>query len=612
MLGRGGRRVGRVAGYVVPVALGRAFAPLLPVPADPFLPDSVASSAADTPLFLVPLLLLLILGPALALLRRRSRPELARLVELGVPERTGRTALRVGVLVTAVPAAALGWGLGAEFAPPLPAGASTTPAWYDAALVLCLLVVPAVALPLTRDRSEPRPAPPGRHPFAGVAAVLGGLALVGALGLGLAPGADADTVARCAAAGVVLLFGALLARTDLLLHLLARLADRRPPGRIALRALARSPRRATRVVAVGAAGTALVVGTLGTLAGAAAHDRAVHEGPRRPGQVEVLLTTRAAPADVARATAGALPPGIPLVRGTALGDPDALAAAPGPALARPWRVAARPDSPLAGTGQGIEVVDDAAKFALLTGRPWTVGEEAALRAGRLLVLSADHLDGDRAALTRPAGSESSVPGPVVPAVPAELPVDPSAARRAAAFVSSAAARAWGAQPVDYSVLADTLVPDPSPALGRAVTDAVARVTAGPPADAVRVERGPVGPSPALWWAALALALAVLAVPLGPAAVAGADALAADLGRLRRLGLAPRALRRAAHRQAPALALLAVVLGIGGGAAVAAALSWPRGAPMLLPALPLAVFAPAAPVLAYAYAVLTKPLDLKAT
>lgn len=324
---------------------------------------------------------------------------------------------------------------------------------------------------------------------------------------------------------------------------------------------------------------AVAVGVLGTLSSVAALQRDLYVGTRHLGQVEALLYSGSKPQAVERALASALPKGIPIVRGTTLTDRRSLAKATTPALAPGWSIAPRPGSGEEGRMQPIEIVDDARKFEALTGRKWTDRERETLHRGGVLVFSPDYVDGDRVTLAVPLDGEKYDTSRHVTGAALAEPVDDTTRSRAMAYVSSGAVRAWGAETVDYSVIATTGDQAPPAQLDEKLAAALE------PVDLlmsdVRIERGPEGPAPTLWYIMLGLALAALAATLGIVVTASAAELRPDLVRLHRLGIAPRVIRRVVVWQSLAIAVLAALLGLAAGTGLVAARVWPYDAPVVL-------------------------------
>ncbi|MGW6740857.1 hypothetical protein ACWGDX_08945 [Streptomyces sp. NPDC055025] len=532
---------------------------------------------------------------AFTLRMRRIRGEFALLATLGFADRALRTAALSGALAAGLMAVPLGWLLGTALAaaarPLLPALTHREISPYKPLLaeglvtiVLSLAVATVTAVLASRHpagtpararaRTTPRDTARRGSTAAPVLAGLGAvcLALSGAV-------LDRDPAAWCAVAGVVFLSATALTRAAAILRLLARLGDRSFSGRIALRAFARDPRRPVSAVAVGSVTIAVAVGLLGTLSSVAAQERALYVGSRHLGQVEALLYSGSKPAAVEQALASALPQGTPIVRGTTPTDQRSLAKATTPALAPGWSIAPRPGSGDEARIQPIEVVDTGRKFEALTGRKWTGREREALQSGKVLALSPEYLDGDRVGLALPLdGSKYDTSRHVNGAALAE-PVDDTTRSRAAAYVTSATVRGWGAKTVDYSVIATTGDQAPPASLD----DELASVLE--PVDVlmsdVRIERGPEGPAPILWYITLGLAFAALAATLGTVVTTSAAELRPDLVRLHRLGIAPRVIQRVVIWQSLAISLLAVLLGLAAGTGLAAARVWPYDAPVVL-------------------------------
>ncbi|MEU9580998.1 FtsX-like permease family protein [Streptomyces chilikensis] len=532
---------------------------------------------------------------AFTLRMRRIRSEFAHLSALGFSDKALRTSAMWGALQASLVAVPLGWVLGTAISaaarPTLPELTQRDISPYDPLLsdglvtvLLSLLVSVLTAAFATRyptgtpARARTRVTPretARRRPTA--APVLAGL---GALLLALASAIlSGDLAAWSAVAGVAVLSAAVLTQAPRVLRLLAHLGDRSFSGRIALRAFARDPRRPVSAVAVGTVSIAVAVGVLGTLSSIAAQERATYVGSRHLGQVEALLYAGTPPQDVEEALSAALPKGTSIVRGTTVTDQQALTKANTPALAEGWSVAPRPGSGSEGRLQPIQIVNDAQTFEALTGRQWTDGERAALQNGRVLALSPDYLAGDRVTLAVPVGAEKYDTSRKAAGVLVEQAVDDTTRSRAVAYVSASAVRAWGGVPVDYSVIATTGDQAPPAELDGKLAKALEPVNIL--MSDVRIERGPEGPTPTLWYIMLALALAALAATLGIVVASSAAELRPDLVRLHRLGIAPRVIRRVVVWQSLAIAVLAVLLGVAAGTGLVAARVWPFGAPVVL-------------------------------
>ncbi|MGW3661234.1 hypothetical protein ACWD6R_38895 [Streptomyces sp. NPDC005151] len=533
---------------------------------------------------------------AFTLRMRRIRSEFALLSTLGIPDRALRIAAVSGALAASLVAVPLGWILGSAVSiaarPLLPSVTHRDISPYDPLLsdglvtiVLSLVIAtataalasryPAGAPARARTRVTPRETA-RRGPTA--APVLAGL---GAVCLALAGGIlDGDLAAWCAVAGVAFLSAAVLTQATTVLRLLARLVDRSFSGRIALRVFARDPRRPVSAVAVGSVSIAVAVGVLGTLSSVAAQERSTYVGGRHLGQIEAPLYSGSTPHAVERAMASALPEDTPIVRGTTLTDRRGLAHATTPALAQGWSIAPRPGSGQEGRVQPIEIVDDAEKFKALTGRKWTSQERDTLQGGHVLALSPDYINGGQITLAVPLdGDQYDTSRKVSGATAVTEPVDDTTRSRATAYVSSATVRSWGAQPVDYSVIASTKDQAPNAQLDEELAKALEPVNIL--MSDVRIEKGPEGPPPTLWYLMLGLALAALAATLGIVVTASAAELRPDLVRLHRLGIAPRTIRNVVVWQSLAIAILAVVVGLAAGTGLVAARVWPYEAKVVL-------------------------------
>ncbi|MFF9854269.1 FtsX-like permease family protein [Streptomyces litmocidini] len=532
---------------------------------------------------------------AFTLRMRRIRSEFALLSALGFSDKALRASAMSGALQASLVAVPLGWvpgtAISAAVRPTLPNLTHRDISPYDPLLsdglvtvLLSLLVSVITAAFATRyptgtpararTRITPRETARRRPTAAPVLAGLGALLL--ALASAILSG---DLAAWCAVAGVAVLSAAALTQAPRVLRLLARLGDRSLSGRIALRAFARDPRRPVSAVAVGTVSIAVAVGVLGTLSSIAAQERSTYVGSRHLGQVEALLYAGTPPQDVEKALSAILPKGTSIVQGTTVTDQRTLAKANTPALAEGWSVAPRPDSGSEGRLQPIEIVNDAQTFEALTGRQWTNSERAALQSGRVLALSPDYLAGDRVTLAVPAGGEKYDTSRKAAGALVEEPVDDTTRSRAAAYVSASAVRAWGGVPVDYSVIATTGDQAPPAELDGQLAKALEPVNIL--MSDVRIERGPEGPTPTLWYIMLGLALAALAATLGIVVTSSAAELRPDLVRLHRLGIAPRVIRRVVVWQSLAIAVLAVLLGVAAGTGLVAARVWPFGAPVVL-------------------------------
>lgn len=532
---------------------------------------------------------------AFTLRMRRIRGEFALLAALGFSDRALRVSAMSGALQASIVAVPLGWVLGTAISaasrPMLSGLTQRDISPYDPLLsdglvtvLLSLLVSVITAAFATRYptgtparvrtrvtlRETTRRRPTAAPVLAGLGALL--LALASAVRRG-------DLVAWCAVAGVVVLSAAVLTQAPRALRLLAHLGDRSFSGRIALRAFARDPRRPVSAVAVGTVSIAVAVGVLGTLSSVAAQERATYIGSRHPGQVEALLYSGTPPQDVEEALSAVLPKGTSIVRGTTVTDKRSLAKANTPALAEGWSVAPRRGSGSEGQLQPIEIVDDAQTFEALTGRQWTDGERATLQSGRVLVLSPDYLAKGRVTLAVPSGGEKYDTSRIHAAVLVEDPVDDTTRSRAVAYVNASAVRAWGGAPVDYSVIATTGDQAPSAELDKKLAKALEAVNIL--MSDVRIERGPDGPTPILWYIMLGLALAALAATLGIVVTSSAAELRPDLVRLHRLGIAPRVIRRIVVWQSLTIAVLAVLLGSAAGTGLVAARVWPFRTPVVL-------------------------------
>ncbi|WP_411078401.1 FtsX-like permease family protein [Streptomyces sp. cmx-10-25] len=560
---------------------------------------------------------------AFTLRMRRIRSEFALLASLGFSDKALRKAAMSGALQASLVAVPLGWVMGTvisgaarsilpslterDISPYNPLISDGLVTVFFSLVVSVITAAFATRYPTgtparVRTRTTPRQTA-RRRPTA--APVLAGL---GALFIALASTAlDGDLAAWCAVAGVTAFSAAALTQAPRALRFLAQLSDRSFSGRIALRAFARDPRRPVSAVAVGTVSIAVAVGVLGTLSSVAAQERATYVGNRHLGQIEALLYSGANPQDAAEALVTALPEGTSVVRGTTLTDRRALAKASTPALAEGWSISPRIGSGSEGRLQPIEVVDGAKKFEALTGRKWTERERTVLQGGRVLALSSDYLDGDRVTLAVPLGEEKydtsrKVAGDVV-----EEPVDETTRSRAAAYVSASAVQAWGAETVDYSVIATTGNQAPPAELDGKLAKALEPVNILMPD--VRIERGPEGPTPTLWYIMLGLALAALAATLGIVVTSSAAELRPDLVRLHRLGIAPHVIRRVVIWQSLAIAVLADLLGVAAGAGLVAARVWPFGAPVVLDWTAIGSLAAAILILGCFYGALASPRQL---
>lgn len=531
---------------------------------------------------------------AFTLRMRRIRSQFAVLTAIGLSDQTLRRAAVWGALAASLTAVPVGWlagsAISAAVRPLLPSLTDRDISPYDPLLVqggaMAVLSVVVAVLAATAASRHPAGAPPrvraravpARRRLPTMAPVLAG---GGTLCLALSSAAlEREAAAWTAVAGIGLLCAALLTRARTVLAWAARAAEASFSGRIALRALARDPRRPVSAVAVGAVSIAVAVGTMGTLSSVAAQDRTTYVGNRHLGQVEALLYSASPAEAVTKSLRGALPAGTPLIRGTHPSDPDLIAKAPSAALANNWRIApAR--GPSDAQQQSLEIVDDADKFRVLTGREWTNVERDALLGGKVLVLAPEYL-GKAGVVTLAVPTEAGAGAPTTSRTTTGVlagPVDATTRTRAVAYVSSDAARAWGATPVDYSVIADLgrkqLGDDTENRLAKALE------SAGVPMSDVRIERGPEGPAPILWYLLLGLALAALAATLGVVMIASAAELRPDLVRLHRLGIAPTTIRAVVVWQSMTMAALAMAVGLVAGWGLTAARVWTFDAPVVM-------------------------------
>ncbi|MFD3940554.1 FtsX-like permease family protein [Streptomyces sp. NPDC058611] len=559
--------------------------------------DSRTMIEREPALLLVPGIVVLgvIAAGAFALRMRRTRSEFAILASLGIPDRRLRQAAILGSVSASAIAVPAGWLaatlLTAAARPFLPRFTDKDTAPYDPLLagglltILLSVAVAALAAVLTSRHPAGLPARERTRAVArtGRRARLWAPALCGLAALALATAAtfqDQEALAASAAVtAIAALAAAALTRIADVLAALARMADRTLSARIALRAFARDPRRPVSAIVIGSVALALTVGILGTLSSVTAQGRAAYVGSRHLDQVEALLYAGSDPAHVEAALTPVFPAGTPIVRGTYPVDQSLLDAAATPAQTPPWSVAWQAGGEFTDRKQMIHVVDDEKTFTVLTGRTWSARERQALQAGRILVLSSDYINGDRITLSLPTSPAQDKPDTRRDAAGAVLadPVDATTLTRASAYLTTDTARALGATPVTYSVIAS---PDTPPA---GLEEKL--VTALEPVDVVmadvRIETGPELTPPFLWYLLLGLALAAVVTVLAITVTASAAELRADLIRLHRIGLSPRTLRQIVVWQSLTIAALAGVLGIAAGWGLTAARNWPADIPVVM-------------------------------
>ncbi|MFJ1752734.1 hypothetical protein [Kitasatospora sp. NPDC088134] len=482
----------------------------------------------------------------------------------------------------------------------LSVGCATLAIWFPTRL--------AQRRPVARRRSADRPARHGAaRRAAAVSAGLGAAALAGALLLG----GSRDQSALLATAGSLALFAVLIGSVPACLRLLARAAAPAPAMlRIALRNLAREPRRPTAAVAIGIFAVASSTAVLAIVASGAQEQRRHYTGNRHLGQVEALLRHEDGPDRVAAGLRAAFGPGTPVaVVKEAVAAPPAGDTVPAggtvPAvgtvpvngapnrLGTPsWSVLSVGGREVVGPGSGtghdrglVGVVDTPEEFAAVTGRAPGAEEWRTLGSGGLLAMHPGYLDGGRAVLLEPSApaapaaspgpgadpgadpgsAAGSAPPPAEPrrTVPGVLAaeVEATTLNRVGALVTTPTARAWGADVLTVSVMAS-----PGEALPADGEQRVARALEplGVPVTDVRIERGPLTAFPVKWLLVLGLGSLAAAVSTVLALSASAQELRPDLRRLFEMGFPPGARRAVVSWQSVAIALLAVLGGTAAG------------------------------------------------
>ncbi|MFJ8043889.1 FtsX-like permease family protein [Kitasatospora sp. NPDC096147] len=595
-------------------------------------------------LVLLPGLLLVAVGAAAAfgVRVRRLRREFSLLSAVGLGPRWILAACRLAGLIASATGAAvgltLGFALSVALRPLLLATverdlAPLTVPWRGSLLLLALTAAvgtAAVWAPARAAVSHHAGRQLASHPArSGRARLVRNLLAA----TGTAALATASVLSSGSAASVSGLLGctglcvALLMASPALLRLLARAArDGSVATRIALRNLAREPRRPVAALSVGFFSVTVAAATLVLLSSATADQQRRYVGSRHPGQIEIVLRHTGDVDTVRRVAEPALAPsGLTEVK-------SAVAAADRPGTDEPAGRAASPsagtDSPSSGTTvdrpdpgrlsrpgwtvaevsgdfrKDLQVIDSAAEFFALAGRRATDRELAVLAAGDLLALTSAVTADGRATLL-PAPTEGSPPRGVQVRAVLSDPVDQTTLVRAGAVLSSGTALRLGA-----AVRVNTLITAPDAPPGGAAEQELVRVLEplAIPATDLRFDRGPSYPPPVLLQILLHLSGFAVLASLTIALSASAQELRPDLRQLHEMGFHRGVQRRILALQSLVIAGFATLAGGGAGIALATArlrpldvqvtVDWPAlaaalGTTVLLAALLGAALAPRA-------------------
>ncbi|MFE6866754.1 FtsX-like permease family protein [Kitasatospora sp. NPDC057692] len=359
-----------------------------------------------------------------------------------------------------------------------------------------------------------------------------------------------------------------------MLRLLARVTrDASVAARVALRSMAREPRRPVAAVSIGFFAVSVATAALAMLNSAAANERSTYVGSRHLGQVEVVLRHTDATPQITDAIGRTLE-GSEITLNKAVVLPAPTGAGRSARLSAPQFYVAPVAADRAPNTlrKAVQVVDSQAEFRALTGRAATTREWQALEGGQLLVMSAVFSDRGTGLLLEP-DPVSGEPKPVkIPAVTVADPVDETTLIRAGAVLTSSAARQLGA-----TVQTQTLVATASD--GEAPSEAVETQLARAlepldiPITDVRIERGPSAPKPVLWYILLSMAGVAVVASMALALSASAQELRPDLRRLHDMGFHRGIQRRILAYQSVVVAGLATTAGAAAGLVLAAARVW---------------------------------------
>ncbi|MFD8478190.1 hypothetical protein [Kitasatospora sp. NPDC059673] len=342
-------------------------------------------------------------------------------------------------------------------------------------------------------------------------------------------------------------------------------------GRVAMRSLAREPRRPVAAVAIGFFSVCVATATLTILTSSAADAKATYVGSRHLGQIEVVLrhTTDITPVRQAFEDAAAPAP-VTEVKALIAARP---AATTDRLVALPWNLAPATDVDPEVHPKSIQAIDTPDEFRALTGRAPTAREQDVLDRGGVLVLAAPYIVRTQAMVL--AYDATGQPKPVrIDNAQLSDPVDAVTLNRAGALMSSRTAAKLGA-----TVQTQTLIATSPNEITSATEDRTktALERLGIPGTDLRIEHGPSSPPQNVWYILLTAAGAAVIASLAIALSASAQELRPDLRRLHDMGFHRAVQRRILAYQSLMIAALATVAGAAAGLVLAAARLWPYNA-----------------------------------
>ncbi|WP_158983272.1 hypothetical protein [Streptomyces sp. NRRL F-5193] len=377
-------------------------------------------------------------------------------------------------------------------------------------------------------------------------------------------------------AGCIGLCLAALSMVPAALRALARLSrDTSVAARVALRNLAREPRRPIAAVAIGFFAISSVTATLGIMSSTAADARAKYVGTRHLGQIEIFLPHNGDFTTVEHALAQTTGPNTMITRTKDLAQAKTPPRTQEEAYNLPrWYIAPIPGSSQEIQQKTVQATDTPQEFAALTGRRPTPREQDVLTRGGILVFAPQFSENSTATLLLPGPEDAEPQRRKVSAVSVADPVDATTLIRAGAIMSSHAAKSLGATVITPSVISSSPAEPPAD-IDKRLAHAMESLNI--PATDLRIERGPASPTPAAWYILLTLGGLAVAGTLVVALSASAQELRPDLKRLHHMGFDRSVHRRILMYQSLTIAALATASGALAGIILTAARVWPYDA-----------------------------------
>ncbi|MFJ7271982.1 FtsX-like permease family protein [Streptomyces sp. NPDC099050] len=383
-----------------------------------------------------------------------------------------------------------------------------------------------------------------------------------------------STSSLLATAGTAGLFLILLSSVPASLRLLAHLATPATATlRIALRNLAREPRRPVAAVAIGIFAVASTTATMVILASGAQDEKTSYVGPRHLGQIEVILRHTEAVTPISQALAAEFGPSTTVVpvKDVTAAPAQTTPTAASPLSAPPWQI--KVNGPRISIGSsGMEygdrplgAVDTPEEFRAVTGRAPTDTEWRVIDKDGLLVLHPAYQQDGLATVAIPGADPAQPEQQVrVNRIALAAETDATTLGRVGALMASRTAQKLGA-----TVTTNSIMVTPGGIPPAETTARLARVLEplGVPITDVRIERGPSGMVPTKWYLVLSLGSVAAAISIILALSASAQELRPDLRRLFEMGFPPTARRRIIAWQSITIALLSTICGVIAGLAI---------------------------------------------